>query len=213
MDSEKYHHLAWQRIANILGVDFTYEEYAPFKSAGRQKVIPYLLTKSGKTATEQDIEYYSAIRQQCAATALARVSDKDIIPGVLQFIAQIKTLGIKCAVASASTSSLSVATRLKIADLFDVFVDGTAGLPHKPQPDIFLFTAHKTGVKPSQCIVFEDSANGIQAALNAGMYCIGIQTYFTDAVPAIKDFTNVSFQRIEELCTTKFQRKIQNTDV
>ena len=49
IDSEKYHHLGWLWVAQALNVEFSYEEYAPLKSAGRTKVIPYLFEKAGKT--------------------------------------------------------------------------------------------------------------------------------------------------------------------
>ena len=40
IDSEKYHYIAWREVANAVGTDISYEEYLPFKSAGRRVVIP-----------------------------------------------------------------------------------------------------------------------------------------------------------------------------
>lgn len=203
VNSEKYHHRAWQWLADELGVEFSYEEYAPFKSAGRQKVIPYLFEKAGKTLTEKDLAYYSQLREQHATVALSQLSKKDLMPGAMDFVARMKAQGIKCAVASASSSSHNVAKRLGIYDMFDLFADGETKLPHKPQPDIFLFVARQLNVEPSDCVVFEDSANGINAAINAKMHVIGVRSYFTTLAPVIDDFVNLTIQKVEKLCTTK----------
>ncbi len=203
VDSEKYHHLAWQWLAKELGVEFSYEEYRPFQSGGRQKVIPYLFAKAGKTLTAQDMALYSQRREECARAALGRLSPKDIVPGVVDFVRNLRKDGVKCAVASASSSSHIVAQRLGLLGLFDVFVDGEAHLPHKPDPAIFLHVAALLGVLPQQCVVFEDSQNGILAATNAQMAVVGVRSHFTTLVPVIDDFENLSLQRIQQLWTNK----------
>ncbi len=187
VDSEKYHHLAWQWVAEAIGTDISYIEYAPFKSAGRQKVIPYLFQKAGKTMSDDDLAKFSQLREEMATLALSRLNKEDIMPGVLDFISKLKANGIACAVASASTSSHRIAKNFGIYDVFDEFVDGEAKLPHKPSPDIFLHTARLLGVEPRDCVVFEDSINGVLGAKTAGMYCIGVQTYFTDKADKIID--------------------------
>lgn len=198
VDSEKYHHLAWQWVAEEIGTTISYDEYAPFKSAGRAKVIPYLFEKADKTMQQGDLEKFSQIRQQKIDVAIAQLNKEDIIAGVIEFVKLLKSNGIKCAVASASASSHVVAKRFSLYELFDVFVDGEAMLPHKPAPDIFLHTAQLLGVDSSQCVVFEDSINGVVGAKNAGMKCIGVQTYFTDkADKIIDDFANADLSLLE----------------
>ena len=187
IDSEKYHHLGWKWVAQELGVDFTYEEYAPFKSAGRAKTIPYLFEKAGKVMQEGDFEKYSRIREEKIAVAISKLNEKDVMPGVVKFVKLLKSNGIKVAVASASASSNKVAKRFGLYDLFDVFVDGEAKLAAKPNPDIFLHTAKLLGVESHECVVFEDSINGVLAAKNAQMKCIGFQTYFTDKADKVID--------------------------
>lgn len=187
IDSEKYHHLGWLWVAQNLGVDFTYDEYTPMKSAGRTKVIPYLFEKAGKTMQQGDMEKYVRIREEKITEALKQLSEKDILPGVIDFVKLLRANGYKLGVASASKNSNKVAKRFNLYDLFDVFVDGEAKRMPKPNPDIFLYTAELLGAKPNECIVFEDSINGVLAAKNAQMKCIGIQTYFTDKADKIID--------------------------
>lgn len=180
MDSEKYHHKGWVRVAEMLGTTISYEEYAPFKSAGRKKVIPYLFSKVGKTLTEEEFEKYSRLRSEAVSVELDKLSSDDIMEGVIDFLKLLKANGIKLAVASQSTSSQKIAKRFGLFDYFDAFVDGTAGLPAKPNPDIYLKSAELLNLCPDECVVFEDSLSGVLGAKNAGMTCIGFQTDFTD---------------------------------
>ena len=195
VDSEKYHYLGWLWVAETLGVDLSYEEYAPFKSAGRAKIIPYLFEKANKTMHEDDFEKYSQIRDEKISVAIARLNKNDILPGVVNFVKLLKANGIKVAVASASASSHNVAKRFGLYDLFDKFVDGKDNREAKPNPDIFLYTAKLLGATPDECVVFEDSINGVLGAKNAGMRCVGIQTYFTDkADKTIDSFVGADLQ-------------------
>lgn len=188
VDSEKYHYIAWTAIAEEIGTEFTYAEYEPFKSAGRAKVIPYLFAKAHRKMTDEDLARYSALREQMITEVLnSRLNTNDIAVGVVEFIKLLKRNNIKCAVASASALSRSAAKQLGLLKLFDAFVDGRAGLPHKPNPDIFIYTARLLNVTNTECALFEDSINGVLAAKNADMKCIGIKTYFTDKADKIID--------------------------
>ena len=70
---------------------------------------------------------------------------------------------------------------------FDAFVDGNDKLPRKPNPDIYLEAARRLNVAPRDCVVFEDSIVGVTGAKNAEMYCVGVQTPFTDLADTIID--------------------------
>jgi beta-phosphoglucomutase len=63
---------------------------------------------------------------------------------------------------------------LNIEHDFDAVVDGTMIVNTKPDPEIFLKAAQRLGVPPKDCLVFEDAEAGVEAALNAGMKCVGI---------------------------------------
>ena len=96
--------------------------------------------------------------------------------GVMETLNFLESNGIKIGLASGTKKSLAT-TRLEkvnILEFFDVAVFGDEVKNGKPAPDIFLKTASLIGAKPEECIVFEDSPNGIKAANNAGMKCIGI---------------------------------------
>lgn len=197
IDSEKYHYIAWREVANAVGTDISYEEYLPFKSAGRRVVIPYLFNKAGKTLTEKLYDKFHTLRQERILLALSLLNESDIMPGVIDYVRFLKSKGIKCAVASSSAAAHVTAERFGIFDLFDAFIDGEANLPNKPNPDLFLAAAKMLNVKPVDCVVFEDSINGLKAGKNANMKVIGFQTHFTDiADRIIDDFSTATLDTV-----------------
>lgn len=197
MDSEKYHHQAWEEVAKAIGTDFSYEEYMPLKSAGRQVVIPYLLNKAGITPTQELFDKYFALREEKILQALLQLNEKDIMPGLVQYVQFLRKNGVLCAVASSSAAAHVTAKRFGLFDLFDAFVDGENKLPNKPQPHMFLHAAKLLKVSAQDCVVFEDSINGLLAAKNANMRVVGIQTYFTNlADRIIDDFTQADLSTI-----------------
>ena len=102
--------------------------------------------------------------------------------GAVELIDFLKLNGIKIGLASGSSrnSINHHLNELNAFDFFDAVVAGHDVANGKPAPDIFLLTAEKMKVKPEDCFVFEDSSNGVRAAVAAGMKCIG--------VPDIVDF-------------------------
>lgn len=104
----------------------------------------------------------------------------DEIPGAGAFLEHLAAKGIPLGIATSSHAHL---TRLKLADrpwrkLIQAVVSGDDPRlgKSKPAPDIFLLSAADLGASPEQCLAFEDSPNGIKAALAAGMRVIGVQS-------------------------------------
>lgn len=105
------------------------------------------------------------------------MANEDIKPvsGIPELLRSIKALGLKTAVASSSGIELIklVLDRLGIAVYFDSITSGNDVKRGKPSPDIFLLAAERIGAEPSECLVVEDSENGVRAAKAAGMKAIG----------------------------------------
>ena len=64
--------------------------------------------------------------------------------------------------------------RLGWIPLFDAMVDGNVVTASKPDPEVFLEGARRLGLKPEECVVFEDSEAGVEAARRCGMKVVGI---------------------------------------
>ena len=98
-------------------------------------------------------------------------------PGVLDLLNDLKSAGIKLAVATSSSPDIAsvLLNRCEIASAFDSVVTTSDAGKSKPAPDVYLLAARRLGVLPEDCLVFEDSPNGLSAAKKANMYCIVIQ--------------------------------------
>jgi HAD superfamily hydrolase (TIGR01509 family) len=81
---------------------------------------------------------------------------------------------LKNALGSASKNAGEVLDRLGIRSLFDAIADGHSVERQKPAPDLFLHAAAQLGLSPAECVVFEDSAAGIQAARAGGFHSVGL---------------------------------------
>ena len=100
------------------------------------------------------------------------------MPGAIDLVKKLKGQGLKLAVASASHMSLieGVLKRLEIIDYFDAWHSGELEEFTKPHPAVYLSAAVKLGVKPEECIAFEDSFTGLRSAHAAGMTTICVPT-------------------------------------
>ena len=101
-----------------------------------------------------------------------------LLPGFLDFTKSLRKEGFKTAIVSSSPMPWIeiVMKRFGIAHLFDSIVSGEGFEGRgKPALDIYIHAAGELGVKPGDCVVIEDSANGVTSAKNAGMKCVGIR--------------------------------------
>ena len=99
-----------------------------------------------------------------------------VLDGVIQSLNQIKSAGLKIAIATSSSSSImnTVVDQLNIREYFDFMHSAENETYGKPHPSVFISSAKALGVKPIHCLVIEDSLNGIIAAKAARMKVIAV---------------------------------------
>lgn len=118
---------------------------------------------------------FAAVEADVLATVQQLISEHaNALPGVKQTLQLCKANGYKIALASSSAMSLInvVVDKLNIRHYFDLLVSAEFEPYGKPHPSVFLTTAAKLQVEPTECLVFEDSVNGMVAAKAARMHCI-----------------------------------------
>ena len=174
VDTAKYHYKAWKRMAKELGFDFTGEDNERLKGVSRMDSLEILLEIGNIQLTEDQKLDYAHKKNTWYVEDVMKMTPDDILPGVLNFFKELKNAGIKIALGSASKNAVPILERLNIIDKFDVIIDGTKTKKAKPDPEVFLLGAEGLKINPANCVVFEDAEAGVEAALNAGMYCIGI---------------------------------------
>ncbi|WP_298842527.1 beta-phosphoglucomutase [Clostridium sp.] len=174
VDTAKYHYLAWKRLAQELNIEFSIEDNERLKGVSRMKSLDILLEIGGLTLNDDAKIKLADKKNIWYVEYISKLTPSDILPGVIDFIKSIKAGRLKMALGSASKNSMLILNNLKLTDYFDAIIDGTKVSSAKPDPEVFLKGALELNIPPCECIVFEDAQAGIDAAINAGMYCIGI---------------------------------------
>ena len=174
VDTAHYHYLAWKRLANELGYDLTEKENEQLKGVSRMRSLEIILEQAGVSLNQEHKEMLAAKKNAWFNDYVQQMQPEEIFPGVRSLIREMRSHGIKVGLASSSRNAKTVIRLLEIQHEFDAIVDGTMIIHTKPDPEIFLKAAKKMSVDPAHTIVFEDAEAGVEAALAAGMKCIGI---------------------------------------
>ncbi len=174
VDTAHYHFVAWQRLANELGITFTEKENERLKGVSRMHSLEIILEIGGVILPEVKKEELATKKNSWFVEYIEAIRPEEIFKGVKEMLQELRARGFKVALASSSKNAETVLRLLQIKNLFDTVVDGTMIKNSKPDPEIFLLAASKLGVSPNVCVVFEDAEAGVEAALAAGMKCIGV---------------------------------------
>ena len=174
VDTAHYHYLAWKRLAKELGMDLTIEQNELLKGVSRMRSLEIILELGGISLNESEKERIANKKNGWFVEYVDQMKPNEIFPGVKEMLKSIRAKGIKVALASSSKNAPRVIELLKIENEFDAVVDGTMIVHTKPDPEIFLLAASKLGVAPAACVVFEDAEAGVEAAIAAGMKCVGV---------------------------------------
>ncbi|HWV14584.1 MAG TPA: beta-phosphoglucomutase [Cellvibrio sp.] len=174
VDTAKYHYLAWKRLANSLGFDFTEEDNEHLKGVSRIESLKLILKLGAKELDSEAFEQALVNKNAWYLEDINKIGPEEILPGVNEFLTSVRAKGIKTALGSASKNAVLILERIGLLDQFDAIVDGNKVANAKPDPEVFLNAAREVGIDPVDCIVFEDAVAGVQAALNAKMKCVGI---------------------------------------
>lgn len=134
--------------------------------------------------------------------------DYPFIKGAEEFIIDLRSKGVKCAVVTSSNEDKLNSLRKKTPvfdDYFDLILTSEMFSKSKPDPECYLMAARLFGFEKSECMVFEDAINGLQAGKSSGILTVGLTT--TNSAERISglcdlivnDFTELSYDRLESL--------------
>lgn len=201
VDTAKYHYLAWKSLANSLGFDFTESQNEQFKGVSRVRSLDILLELGQIKASRAEKNKWLDKKNEEYLAFISTMNENEILPDVpkiLQFLIDSKQ-GI--ALGSASKNARPILQKIGLIHKFEVIVDGNDVTTAKPDPEVFLIGAQKLGFDPKNCVVFEDSIAGIQAANTARMVSVGIGdlTILQEADYNFKDFTEISNEFLSKL--------------
>lgn len=175
-DSAEYHYLAWQALGKELGVHFDREFNEQLKGVSRMDSLERILAYGNKASeyTMEEKEALAAKKNDHYLQLIQNVTSEDLLPGVLEFLNELKANGLKLALASASKNGPFLLEKLGIAELFDTVVDPAKLKKGKPDPEIFIKGAEQLGLSVLECVGVEDAQAGIEAINASGMFSVGI---------------------------------------
>ncbi len=201
VDTAKYHYLAWKKLANELGFEFTEEQNEMFKGVSRKRCLEILLDIGGIEATQEQFDTWMVEKNIDYLQYIEKMDESEILPDVKKVLNFLITQEIPIALGSASKNAQPILEKVGLLSYFDTIVDGNNVTKAKPDPEVFLNAAEQLGVNPENCVVFEDAVAGIQAANIANMISIGIgdEKVLNEADYNFKDFTQMDINFIKEL--------------
>jgi kojibiose phosphorylase len=127
-----------------------------------------------RQATEAELQEMMNRKNAYYQEFIQSISSDNLLPGALQLLQELRDAGIKVAIGSASKNARTVIAKLGVGQYVDAVSDGYSVQRHKPAPDLFLHAAAQLDVAPEHCLVVEDAASGVKAALAAGMWTVGL---------------------------------------
>lgn len=202
IDSEPTHMKLENETYKKLGIEVTEEEHRSFVGATSYYMWEALKNKYKLNQTLEELIEYE--RNKYFEHLNSDECEIILIAGVKELIKDLHENGVNLAIASSSPLNVieAIAKKFQIEEYFKVFVTGDYVKKSKPEPDIFIFASEKLGVNPDDCVVIEDSHNGVCAAKKAGMKCIGINSDATGrqdismADLVINSFKEVNYRKL-----------------
>ncbi len=203
VDTAKYHFLAWQNLANSLGISFTEEQNEQLKGVSRVRSLEKILEWGNVTVSEEQFNQLMTQKNEEYLEYISKMTTGEILPDVVRILETLIVKNQAIALGSASKNARIILEKVNLIDKFQAIVDGTNVTKAKPDPEVFLIGAKELNIEPNQCVVFEDSVAGIQAANAANMISIGIgdAKVLHEADHIFNDFTEITEEFINNLLT------------
>lgn len=173
LDSMPMHTEAWEAYMESLGVNVP-DLAARMHGARNDQIVGEFL---GGDLTPEDIFEHGAAKERLFRKMMAGRMEEHLVGGVREFLRALE--GVPKAIGSnAEPSNVDfVLDGTGLRKHFRLTVDGHQVERAKPYPDVYLKAAEGLGVKPENCVIFEDSPGGVEAGRRAGARVVGIATH------------------------------------
>ncbi|MFQ6091123.1 MAG: HAD family hydrolase [bacterium] len=174
IDSEPLHMESEKRLFSECRVTVDSEDWPRLKGLTPRAVFEFLRSKYN---LREEIDVFLEKKDRFLAEAYEK--GLSLFPDFLPFVQRFQR-GFVFALTTSTSQALTewVLTRLRLEDIFQVVVTADDVLNGKPHPEPYVKTIEALRLKPSECIVIEDSVNGVRAAKGAGAKCIAVATSF-----------------------------------
>jgi beta-phosphoglucomutase len=201
VDNMKYHRAAWEKFLLKYAPGIEIDAFSRHFGKRNEVLLKMVFKRS---LLPEEVKKYGDEKEFLYRELYAE--DIETVSGLIGFLKVLRKDQIKIAVASAAPPENVdfVLDKTGIREFFNVILSADDVKRGKPDPEIYLKTAHKLACSPRSCLVFEDSIPGIQAAKNAGMKVAALTTTyppaeFKDADLIINDFTGIEMDMVHRI--------------
>lgn len=168
--TDKYHYLAWKKLADKLGIEFTEKDNDRLRGVSREESLDIILEKyKGEPISPEKKKEYLEEKNNTYRESLSEMNRGDVSDQVRQTLKKLKDAGYRLAIGSSSKNTAYILERCELTDCFEAVSDGTMITRSKPDPEVFLKAAELLSENPADCLVVEDADAGVTAAHAAGM--------------------------------------------
>ena len=180
VDTEPVHRYAYFRQFDELNIPVTEEMYNSFTGFSTRNTFQKL---KEVFVIEQEVEDLIQRKRNIFNDAFDSKADLELLQGVEDLIKELHQKGMQLILASSASKVTieRVFNRFKLHDYFTHVVSGEDFPKSKPHPAIFEHAASLSIAPKENCIVIEDSTNGIKAAKAAGIFCVGYNSIHSEA--------------------------------
>ncbi len=188
VDTETPEYHAWVETYRQFGAELTLEEWSQCIGSA-PPIFDVVATLKQKSSRVFDGE---ALKDKVKQSVHQQILNQPVLSGVIERLMEAQEMGIPAMVASSSPHAWvdSHLERLDLRRYFSGVVCRDDVNRAKPYPDLYLLAADRMGILPEQALAFEDSPNGIQAAVAAGIFCFAVP----NPVPSFLDVSQASWQ-------------------
>ncbi len=204
VDTEPVHHYAYHEHFKELNIDVTPEMYASYTGNSTRNIFQKLKEHFD---LQEDVENLILRKRHLFNEAFDTKEDLFLIEGVEDLIKDLHLNGVQLILASSASKTTieRVFNRFNLHQYFTHKVSGEDFPKSKPHPAIFEHAASLSVAPKERCIVIEDSTNGIQASVSAGIFCVGYNSFhskdqdLSQANTIVQHFNELNFEKVRDL--------------
>ena len=175
-DTAKFHYIAWKNLASELGIEIDEKFNETLKGIPRLDSLIKILEYGGvrQKYSDTDIDSLADKKNEEYKLLLEELSKDDILPGIEEFIDELRSNNIKIGLASVSKNAPTILKKLEFIEKIDFIADPSKVAKGKPAPDIFIEAARGIGLEIENTVGIEDAESGVKAMRACDMRSVGI---------------------------------------
>ncbi len=173
-DTRRYQYLTWEALCVEQGLRFDGKLAEQLMGKSRDEGLELLIKKARRPYTEAEKLALTLRKSDLFMEYTRGMGEKDVFPGALETIAKLKVNGVNTAVISSGFSGRYILRKTGLNRYFQVVLDGSDIRKAKPDPEIYRLAAQKLHAAYDECMVVDDSPDGISAAKKLGMKTVAL---------------------------------------